>query len=95
VYTAAINGVPAMWMKESMRALGLDPDNLPRPTGHKYEHLPPHIKPWKNLWSAGQGVALIDDVPGVAQLVSRLRDEYRAACALPSWPQQSQEKRRD
>jgi nitronate monooxygenase len=41
------------------------------------------VKPWKNLWSAGQGIELITDVPTVAELVRRLRAEYVAACAVP------------
>lgn len=85
IYTAGINGVPAMWIKESMRRLGLDPDNLPRATGHNTEHLPAHVKPWKNLWSAGQGIGLIHDIPRVAELVRRLQDQYQAACAVQSW----------
>jgi nitronate monooxygenase len=83
-YTGKVAGVPANWMKESMRRLGLDPDNLPTPEKKlAYDHLPPHVKPWKNLWSAGQGVDLIEDVPTVNELVRRLRREYVAACEVP------------
>lgn len=86
LYTDAINGTPAMWMVESIRQRGLDPMNLPRaPRRHGTEHLPPDVKPWKNLWSAGQGIGLIDDIPTVAELVERLREQYFAACAIPSW----------
>jgi nitronate monooxygenase len=85
LYTSDIAGVPANWMVESMRRLGLDPDNLPTPRrqGRTYDHLPPHVRPWKTLWSAGQGIDLIDDIPTVAELVRRLREEYVAACGLP------------
>jgi nitronate monooxygenase len=83
-YTAAISGVPANWLAESMRTLGLDPDDLPSPLGPmRHDHLPEGVKPWKNLWSAGQGIDLIDDLPTVAELVKRLRAEYVAACSLP------------
>lgn len=83
-YTAAISGVSANWLAESMRGLGLDPDDLPVPRGRmRYDHLPDGVKPWKNLWSAGQGIDLIDDIPTVAELVRRLRREYVAACELP------------
>ena len=86
-YTGDIAGVPANWMIESMRLVGLDPDNLPKPTGRgmRHDHLPPGVTPWKNLWSAGQGVDLIDDVPPVAELVRRLRREYVVACETPSF----------
>jgi nitronate monooxygenase len=83
-FTGEISGVPANWLVESMRSLGLDPDHLPTPTGAmRHDHLPAHVKPWKNLFSAGQGIELIDDLPTVAELVRRLRAEYIAACAVP------------
>jgi nitronate monooxygenase len=85
MYTPDIAGVPANWMIESMVAVGLDPADLPKPAGNKigYSHLPDGVKPWKNLWSAGQGIDLIDDIPSVAKLVARLRHEYVAACGTP------------
>jgi nitronate monooxygenase len=85
-YTGDIAGVPANWMVESMRRVGLDPENLPKPTGRgmRHDHLPEGVTPWKNLWSAGQGIDLIEDVPTVAELVRRLRREYVAACEAPS-----------
>jgi nitronate monooxygenase len=86
-YTGDIAGVPANWMVESMRRVGLDPDNLPKPTGRgmRHDHLPDGVTPWKNLWSAGQGIDLISDIPTVAELVRRLRAEYLAACEAPSF----------
>jgi nitronate monooxygenase len=41
------------------------------------------VRPWLNLWSAGQGIDLIRDIPSVAELVRRLRGEYVAACEIP------------
>ncbi len=85
LYTPDIAGVAANWMTESMRAVGLDPTNLPKAATGKigYSHLPEGVKPWKNLWSAGQGIDLIDDIPSVADLVAQLRREYVAACETP------------
>ncbi len=85
LFTGKISGVPANWMKASMRAVGLDPENLPEPKGKgiSKDHLPASVVPWKNLWSAGQGIDLIHDIPSVAELVRRLRREYVAACAIP------------
>jgi nitronate monooxygenase len=93
MYTGDIAGVPANWMTESIRRVGLDPENLPKPHGRgmRHDHLPPGVTPWKNLWSAGQGVDLIDDIPTVANLVTRLRAEYIAACAAPSLADQARE----
>ena len=87
IYTGDVAGVPANWMVESIRRVGLDPADLPKPLGKgmRHDHLPPQIQPWKNLWSAGQGIDLIDDLPTVAELVRRLRREYVAACEAPSF----------
>lgn len=85
LYTPAINGVSANWLVQSLKDLGLDPANLPRATrAHGTEHLPEGVKPWATVWSAGQGVGLITDIPTIAELVSRLRSEYVAACETPS-----------
>jgi nitronate monooxygenase len=84
LYTDKIAGVAANWMRESMRRVGLDPDDLPAPVRKMaYDHLPAGVKPWKNLWSAGQAVDLIEDAPPIAELVRRLRREYVAACQVP------------
>jgi nitronate monooxygenase len=84
-YTDGIAGVHANWLVESIRSVGLDPENLPRPLGRgmRHDHLPEGATPWKNIWSAGQGIDLIHDIPSVEDLVRRLRDEYARACATP------------
>ena len=58
---------------------------MPLGRGMRHDHLPEGVVPWKNLWSAGQGVDLIHDIPTVAELVTRLRAEYVAACEAPSY----------
>jgi nitronate monooxygenase len=78
IYTPAINGVPANWLKPSLRDNGLDPENLPLPGGGE----PTTAQRWKSLWSAGHGVSLISDVPPAAELVRRLQREYVAACRV-------------
>ncbi len=85
IYTNGVNGMHANWLKESIRSHGLDPDNLPKPEGRGTKHLPPGIFPWKNVWSGGQGVSLIDEVLPVADLVAQLQREYVAACATPDF----------
>ena len=87
LFTAKIAGVPANWLKRSIERVGLDPNNLPEPTGKgmSHDHLPENVQPWKNLWSAGQGIDLIDDIPSIAELVGRLRREYIAACEKESF----------
>lgn len=83
LYTRGVNGLPASWLKASLREAGLDPDNLFIPEGRSTEHLPAGKTPWRDIWSGGQGVGLIHDVPTVADLVRRLQEEYVAACAAP------------
>ncbi|MBH1965162.1 MAG: nitronate monooxygenase [Comamonadaceae bacterium] len=85
-YTAAVNGVPANWLLPSLRQHGLDPA-MPKPNQPGAEHLPAGVRPWKNVWSAGQGVGLINDIPTVSELVRRLRNEYVQACGVPSMVQ--------
>ena len=76
VYTNAVSGVPANFMRSSLTAVGLDADNLPAPDGPVQPNLPEHLTAWKSIWSAGQGVGLIDDIPDTADLVARLTREY-------------------
>jgi nitronate monooxygenase len=82
-YTRGVNGLPASWLKASLREIGLDPENLFIPEGRSTEHLPAGKTPWRDIWSAGQGIGLIDDLPSVAELVRRLQREYVAACTAP------------
>lgn len=86
-YTRGVNGLPASWLKASLRSIGLDPENLFIPEGRSTDHLPEGKTPWRDIWSGGQGIGLIDDVPSVAELVRRLQEEYVAACALPDMAQ--------
>ncbi len=83
IYTRGVNGMPASWLKASLRSIGLDPENLFIPDGRSTEHLVAGKTPWRDIWSAGQGIGLIDDTPSVAELVARLQQEYVAACNVP------------
>jgi len=81
LYTPAIAGMPGNFMRSSMRRAGLDPERLPPPLDAHRPNLPEGIKPWKDIWSAGQGMGLVQDQPPVAELVTRLKAEYAAAVA--------------
>ncbi len=84
VYTPAVSGVPANFMEPSLRDNGFDMEKL-RDSAHvdfgKKLTVSDEAKAWKTVWSAGQGVAAIDDCPTVAELVDRLEAEYRDASA--------------
>lgn len=79
ILTERISGVPASFMRGSIERAGLDPDNLPPLKAPRTPDLPASFKPWRDAWSAGQGVGLIHDLPTVAELTNRLSIEYRAA----------------
>lgn len=85
IYTRGVNGLPANWLKASLRDIGLDPDNLFIPEGRSAEHLPAGKTPWRDIWSGGQGIGLIDDIPAVADLVHELQRQYVDACAIPDY----------
>jgi nitronate monooxygenase len=77
--TDRITGLPANFLRPSIRACGLDPDAIPPPVSKRRGEIPPEIEPWSMVWSGGQSLALIDDVPAVSDLVDRLEAEYCAA----------------
>ncbi len=77
VYTDAFSGIPANMLKGSIRGCGLDPDHLPAKNALNVSK-EMDIKAWRDIWSAGQGVGSIHDIPSVAELVARLEAEYRA-----------------
>lgn len=80
-YTGVVAGAPANWLLPSLARHGIDLDGLIDAGGR----LPcGEVRPWRDIWSAGQGIELIDDLPTVAELVRRLRGEYVEACAVPS-----------
>jgi nitronate monooxygenase len=84
IFTAKVAGTAANWLRPSLELYGLDPDNLPDPApGERRPELPEGARPWATLWSAGQGIELIDDIPPAAELILRLRREYVAACQVP------------
>jgi nitronate monooxygenase len=77
--TDRISGLPATFMRGSIVAAGLDPDDLPPTAGRFRPTLPEGVKGWRDIWSAGHGVGSITDIPATADLVLRLEQQYRAA----------------
>ena len=81
IYTNLFTGVHGNYIRESILNAGLDPDALPESDKTKMNFGSDKAKAWKDIWGAGQGVGLMDDVPSVAQLVERLKREYDDARA--------------
>ena len=82
VYTNLFTGIHGNYLKKSIVAAGLDPDNLPEADKSKMNFGSggsSSAKAWRDIWGAGQGVGLMDDVPSVATMVERLAVEYQAA----------------
>ncbi|PMS20040.1 nitronate monooxygenase [Trinickia dabaoshanensis] len=80
VYTNLFTGVHGNYIRESIVNAGLDPDALPVSDKTAMNFASDKAKAWKDIWGAGQGVGLMDDVPSVAELVERLKHEYDQAC---------------
>jgi nitronate monooxygenase len=81
IVSAGLTGTPASWLRPSLRARGIDPDQLPAtPPPRSYDSSDVD-KPgrWRDLWAAGQGVGAIKAVEPVATVVERLRAEYEQA----------------
>ncbi|MCG1048097.1 nitronate monooxygenase [Mycetohabitans rhizoxinica] len=83
IYTNLFTGVHGNYMRQSIAAAGLDPDNLPvsDKSQMNFGDGSSKAKAWKDIWGAGQGVGLMSDIPSVAELVARLKNEYQAARA--------------
>lgn len=83
IYTPAVSGIPASFMRQSLEAAGFAMDKLNEAGeinyGEKLKPVENEAKAWKTVWSAGQGVSQINDVVSVEELVSRLKKEYQAA----------------
>jgi nitronate monooxygenase len=84
VYSDLFTGVHGNYLKSSIRAAGLDPDNLPKgdvSTMNFGSGGNTAAKVWKDIWGCGQGIAAVKEVVPAAQVVARLRREYAAARA--------------
>jgi nitronate monooxygenase len=79
VYTSLFTGVAGNYLKRSIAASGLDPDALPSADKSQMNFGSQRVKPWKDVWGAGQGVGTVADILPAAQVISRLKDEYAAA----------------
>jgi len=88
VYTPYFTGVHGNYLRQSIVAQGLDPENLPLRDKTSMSFGSDRTKAWRDIWGVGQGVGSIDAVLSVEHLVAQLAAEYRAArdriCALPA-----------
>lgn len=87
----AVSGIAAHWLIPSLCAQGLDPHALPPKRGRRMGgELPEGVKAWRDLWSAGHSVELIEDAPPAQQVVARLATEIIEAEAPVDWKAKAQ-----
>lgn len=80
VYTNLFTGVHGNYLKPSIIAAGLDPDNLPVSDPSRMDFgAATDAKAWRDIWGSGQGIGAIGAVESVASRVARLAAEYVAA----------------
>ena len=81
VYSNLFTGVHGNYLAPSIRAAGMDPDNLPESDPSKMNFGGDAKKAWKDIWGCGQGIGAINAVTSTAELVGKLRREYEEARA--------------
>jgi nitronate monooxygenase len=84
VYTNLFTGVHGNYLRSSIEAAGLDPDDLPISDPSKMNFGSggnTKAKAWKDIWGSGQGISTIKDVGSVEDLVARFEREYHDAKA--------------
>lgn len=82
VYSDLFTGVHGNYLRGSISAAGLDPDNLPEgdlKTMNFGSGGNTGAKAWKDIWGSGQGIGAVKDVLSVAEFVAQLEDQYLAA----------------
>ena len=83
VYTAAISGVSANFLRPSLEAMGINEEMLKQTKkidfGNELTAMEKEIKAWSTIWSAGQGVTSIFDNPSVGALVDVMKKEFKTA----------------
>jgi len=80
VYTAAVSGVHANFIRASLESVGITEDRWKDTKkidfGKELNPAEAEAKAWKTIWSAGQGVNIIDNVPSVSEIVKQLKTEF-------------------
>ena len=83
VYTAAVSGVSANFLRPSLEAMGVTEEMLTNHKkidfGNELSGMEKEVKAWSTIWSAGQGVTNISDNPSVEDLVQRMKKEFKTA----------------
>ena len=84
VYSNLFTGVHGNYLRSSIVAAGLDPDNLPQSDPSKMSFGSggnQEAKAWRDIWGSGQGIGAIKDVLPAAELIAKFSAEYEQAKA--------------
>lgn len=81
VYSSLFTGVHGNYLRGSIEAAGLDPDNLPEGDIKSMDFGSADAKAWRDIWGAGQGIGAVDRIEPAADRVARLAAQYEAAKA--------------
>ena len=82
VYSSLFTGVHGNYLKPSIEAAGLDPNNLPESDPSKMDFGSggnTDAKAWKNIWGCGQGIGAVKALDTAGDYVAKLRDQYQQA----------------
>ena len=79
VYSNLFTGVHGNYLAPSIRAAGMDPDNLPESDPSKMNFGGDKSKAWKDIWGCGQGIGPVSKVQSAAAFIGQLRREYEEA----------------
>ncbi|WP_417214906.1 NAD(P)H-dependent flavin oxidoreductase [Alcanivorax sp.] len=79
IYSNLFTGVHGNYLRNSIEAAGLDPDNLPESDPSKMDFGDGSSKAWKDIWGSGQGIGAVKKIGPAADLIARLKQEYSAA----------------
>ena len=84
VYSNLFTGVHGNYLRPSIIAAGMDPDNLPQsdPSAMNFgSGGNTEAKAWKDIWGSGQGIGAVTAIDSVAERVDKLEAEYNQARA--------------
>lgn len=85
IYSNRFTGVHGNYLRGSIAAAGMDPDNLAESDPSTMDFGTGSTKAWRDVWGSGQGIGAIKAVGSVAEIVARLKSEYDAAAAAGVW----------
>ena len=79
VYSSLFTGVHGNYLRSSIVAAGLDPDNLPEGDVSIMNFGSSDAKAWRDIWGSGQGIGAVNGIVPAAERIALLKQQYQAA----------------